>query len=242
MRYCGRMPPFIAVSMSSIPGSGTRPERATLNAAYLRALEAAGGVPLLVAPQASRATVEAIVAAASGLILTGGADIDPARYGQQPHPTVSGTSPERDATEALLVRLAFERGLPVLAICRGMQLLNVALGGTLVQDIPSQVPNALAHAQEAPRGTATHDVRVEPSSALAKVLGCERARVNSMHHQAVDQLGEGLVPVAWAPDGVVEGLELPGRPVLGVQWHPEDLHATEPHAAALFRWLCGVAR
>ncbi len=171
-----------------------------------------------------------------GLVLTGGTDVDPARYGAAVpelgaasgpavHPTTPPLDPARDAVELALLDAALERGLPVLAICRGLQLVNVSRGGTLH-----------AHLTDHPAGV-RHDVLVEPGSVLGALHGATTS-VNSMHHQSVDRLGRDLVITARASDGVVEGLELPGARLLGVQWHPEQLDAPQP----VFRWLVDAAR
>jgi len=233
------MPPLIAVTTSISPGNEGRPDRAALNGAYLRAVERAGGAPLMLAPQFDQRSITALMGASSGLVLTGGGDIFPGLYGQKQGPATSGVSVDRDRVEIEALGLALERGVPVLAICRGMQLLNVAMGGTLIQDLPSLRPSPINHAQtdggEAERSTPTHDVRTDPSSRLAAILGGVTIRTNSMHHQALDTLGSGLVAVAWSDDGIVEGVEMPGEHwVFGVQWHPEELAGTEAHAERLF--------
>ena len=233
------MPPFIAVTTSISPGNGGRPDRATLNGAYLRAIQRAGGVPVMLAPQFDQGSITVVMATSSGLLLTGGGDIFPGLDGQEQDPATSGVSVDRDRMEVEALGLALERGLPVLALCRGMQMLNVVMGGSLIQDLPSQRPSHINHAQTvggaAERNAATHDVRTDQSSRLASILGPGPVRTNSMHHQAVDALGAGLVAAAWAEDGIVEGVEMPGEHwVLGVQWHPEELAGMESHADRLF--------
>lgn len=220
-------PPLVAVTATIRPTDGL--PRVRLNAAYLELVERAGGLPLVVPPLASIADVSRIVEAVDALLLTGGEDIDPARYDASPHPTVEGVNLERDATELALVAAARERALPTLAICRGIQLLNVAFGGSLVQDIPSQRPSTIAHQPSGPRGERVHDVRVEPGSRLAAALGTTALRVNSLHHQGVDRVAEGLRATAWAPDGLIEGLEwaTPDWWAVAVQWHPEELDGGE---------------
>ena len=163
-----------------------------------------------------------------GLLLTGGDDVDPALYGEAPHPTFEAVEPGRDAFEIALVQSAVYRDLPVLAICRGLQVLNVALGGTLIQDIPSESSPLLRHDAEGSPTTIAHRITVTPGSCLAALVGPDTVRdVNSRHHQAVRRLGTGLVVTATAPDGVIEGAELPlARFCVGVQWHPENFHAT----------------
>ncbi|MDI3280396.1 MAG: gamma-glutamyl-gamma-aminobutyrate hydrolase family protein [Bacillota bacterium] len=163
-----------------------------------------------------------------GLLLSGGGDLDPSAYGQPPSPWLRGLCPERDALELALARWAIKAGLPVLGICRGLQVLNVAGGGTLYQDVerehPGGGPPLLPHEQEEGRPVATHPVQVEPGTLLWKVLGRGEVPVNSFHHQAARVVAPGWVASARAPDGLVEWIELPGHPfALGVQWHPEEL-------------------
>jgi putative glutamine amidotransferase len=234
--------PLIGVTASTGPSRSG--ERASLGAAYLLAVQGAGGVPILLPPQLDSESLRALGAQLDGLILTGGGDINPSRYGEEPHPEVAGVSEERDALEAAAIDLALDRSLPILAICRGMQMLNVALGGSLHQDIPSDFTTAINHAQTSgeslrERSDVTHAVTIEEASRLAQVLGSGELMVNSMHHQAVKGLGRDLRPVAWAPDGVIEALDLESsdRFVLAVQWHAEELVATHDHARRLFEAL-----
>ena len=219
------------------------PERAYVNAAYLRAVQAAGGVPVLLPPQLDDEARKALWRRVQGLVLTGGGDLDPGRFGEVAHTTVYEVSTARDELELSLVEDALAAEVPLFAICRGIQVLNVALGGTLWQDLPSDVGPSVAHSQREPRERATHGVSVSSETRLATVLGKPEVDVNSFHHQAIRKLGSGLREVAWAPDGVIEGVELAGAPsfVLGVQWHPEDLAAHDPAAANLFRALVDAA-
>jgi putative glutamine amidotransferase len=167
-----------------------------------------------------------------GVLLAGGADVLPSMYGEAAHPAFSAAEPGRDEYEIELVRRALEADLPLFAICRGIQVLNVALGGTLVQDIPTEVPNALPHVVREPRVAIAHDVWVTSGSLLERLMrerieGGDELHVNSRHHQAVKQLGSGLVVAGTAPDGVIEAVEDPGRRFcLGVQWHPENFYRT----------------
>ncbi len=233
------MRPLIGVTTGSGPSRAG--ERASIGAAYLEAIQVAGGVPVIMPPQLDRAGFKQLMAQVQGLVLTGGGDVDPARYGEPRHEKTDAVSEERDQLEVGAVEIALETGLPVLAICRGMQVLNVALGGSLHQDIPSELATGINHAQtsgDAPheRSDATHGVTVEEGSLLAEVLGASALDVNSMHHQSVNRIGRGLRPVAWAADGVVEGLDLEdrGRFVVAVQWHPEELVTRHEHARRLF--------
>ena len=197
-------------------------ERVTLNTAYVRALESAGLVPLAVPTLLSAERAGAALAAVRGLVLTGGEDVAPDRYGATPHPRLGEVDPIRDAAELELITVARARRLPILAICRGIQILNVALGGTLYQDLDSERPGPVPHSDE----TRRHAVRVEPGSRLARTLGGSSANVNSRHHQAIRDLAPELKAVAWAADGVIEGAEPADANapwIVGVQWHPEDL-------------------
>jgi len=212
------------------------PERAYVNSSYLHAVQQAGGVPVVLPPQLSGSSSERLARGLDGLLLTGGGDIDPAVFGEAPHPTTYEVTPTRDALELWAVRMALARRLPVLAICRGVQVLNVALGGTLFQDVASEPGTEIQHGQQEPRDQPTHKVHVKAGSRLAETLGTDELEVNSMHHQALKALGAGLVAVAWAPDQIVEGVELtdPSRFVLGVQWHPEELIQHSEPARRLF--------
>lgn len=175
---------------------------------------------------------ETVVGRVDGVMLTGGGDIDPALYGGAPHPTFSAAEPGRDAYDIALARAALAADLPLLAICRGMQVLNVACGGDLIQDIPTEVNGALHHAVAEPRYALAHEVWVSPSSRLAALMqddleDGESCQVNSRHHQAVRHVGDGLEVTATAPDGVIEAMERPAaRFCLGVQWHPENFWRT----------------
>ncbi|MFO7245883.1 MAG: gamma-glutamyl-gamma-aminobutyrate hydrolase family protein [Thermaerobacter sp.] len=185
----------------------------------------------------------AVAAWAHGLLLTGGCDVDPYLFGQHPHPRLGRVSPRRDAWEAALVRAALAAGTPILAICRGVQILNVACGGTLIQDLDAQVPGVIQHRQRAPHHHPSHEVRIRDGSLLHRTAGSRVIRVNSRHHQAVLEPGRGLVVSATAPDGVVEAVEGTGPGfVLGVQWHPENMAvAGDPVSRRLFRALVAAA-
>jgi putative glutamine amidotransferase len=221
------------------------PERAYVNGAYIRAVQAAGGIPVLLTPHFTSEVQAALWQRLDGLVLTGGGDVEPARFGETPHSTVYEVAPARDDLEIRLTRRAVSDAIPLFAICRGVQVLNVALGGTLIQDIPSAMPDALPHSQTAPRHEPTHRVKVMgEGTRLGRVLGALEIEVNSLHHQAIGRLGDGLRDVAWAPDGVIEGLELADdeRFVLGVQWHPEELVGHDPSARNLFDAIVEAAR
>ena len=212
--------------------------RVRLTAAYVTALENAGLIPLIVPPLSSADAAAAVLDSVAGLVLTGGEDVDPSRYGEERHEKVRSVNAARDATEAALVEAARSRGKPVLAICRGIQILNVALGGTLVQDISSQCETNIAHDEEGPRDSRSHEVSIEPGSLIARAVGAEHMTVNSFHHQSVKRLGEGMRVTARSPDGVIEGIESADKEwwVMGVQWHPEEMtESAEPWDRGLFR-------
>lgn len=195
---------------------------------YLTSLERAGATPRVLDPAVDR--VPDVLDGCDGVLLTGGADVDPAHYGAQDrHPTLK-LDAGRDAYEIVLAREALARDMPVLAICRGVQLLNVAAGGTLVQDIPTHRPSDIVHGQRQPVTSTPHTIRVQEGSALAALLGPRAAQdvaVNSRHHQSVDRVAPGFVVSAVAPDGIVEGIERPGACFcVGVQWHPENFWET----------------
>jgi putative glutamine amidotransferase len=218
--------------------------RTRANVSYTDAARAAGLRPYIL-PVLAPGDAAAMLDGMAGLILTGGEDVDPTEYGGTPHPALGEVHPMRDAFEIALVRAAHARRLPTLAICRGVQVANVALGGTLVQDLPSEQPTAIAHDGSWGRSDRVHDVRVAVGSRLAAALGATAATANSLHHQAVARVADGLVAVAHAPDGVVEGVEWAGGDwwMAGVQWHPEELTSTaEEWDRALFAAFAAAVR
>ena len=234
--------PLIGVSTSITVGA--HPERAYVNSTYLHAVQQVGGVPVALPPQLSPVSMRRLTADLDGLLLTGGGDVDPALFDEAPHATLYDVAPSRDTLETAVLHLALERGRPVFAVCRGLQVLNVALGGSLYQDVGADPGTQIPHSQKEPRDQPTHKVKVTPGSRLAGTLGADELEVNSMHHQAIRRLGRGLTAVAWAPDQLVEGAELddPARFVLGVQWHPEELVGHSEPARRLFAALVAAAR
>jgi putative glutamine amidotransferase len=228
------------------PESEPPQRKLSLGMDYPTAVGAAGGVPVVLPPNAPAGAT--LLDRLDALVISGGPDIDPALYGAVPHPQLGPVEHDADPRELEILVAALERGMPVLAICRGMQMLNVARGGTLWQDLPSERPSdaGIRHRQSEPGSHVTHEVTVEPDSVLARLTGRTPAddvlEVNSFHHQAVRELGDGLRIVARAPDGVVEAVEDATRPFLvGVQWHAESLAGRHVHGG-LFRGLVAAAR
>lgn len=213
----------------------------TLGDEYVRCVAEAGATPLLL-PHLRADEIDEVLAVADGLLVAGGDDVDPATYGAADEGS-HGTDPAADASELRLLHVARRRRLPTLAVCRGMQLVNVAFGGTLRQDIgrPGTSHEPIPDEPDAVLA-ATHPIHVEPDSRLGAVLGRDRHEVNTIHHQAVDRLGEGLRVTASAPDGIVEGLETDdGWPMIAVQWHPEKPSGDRPADGELFAWLRDAA-
>lgn len=217
-----------------------------LGLTYLLGLEAAGAVGVVMPPLGEEA-IEPLLDRFDGICLSGGPDLDPISYGERPHPDLGPTEPDLDRFELEVARRADARGMPILAICRGTQTLNVVRGGTLHQHLPD-VTEQIAHRQSAPSDQPSHPIAIDPESKLRRVLGGEEAgivdelEVNSFHHQAIDRVGEGLVVTARAPDGTIEAVEDPERDYLiGVQWHAETM-VHRPYEAALFRSFVDASR
>ncbi len=211
-------PPLVGITAGNDP---LMPEHYVLRWDYVHSVTEAGGVAVILAP--SRAAEEPqLLERFDALVLSGGADLHPETYGQSPRTEIRAPSRERDVFELGLARRALEKDLPLFAICRGMQVLNVALGGSLIQDLPTEIGDGIRHDDlDRPRYTLAHDVDITPGSRLEASLATRRITVNSFHHQAIDRLADGLEVTARSEDGVIEAVELPGREVLGVQWHPE---------------------
>jgi putative glutamine amidotransferase len=213
-------------------------ERFYLARAYGEAVEAAGGAPVHLSLIPKAEYVETILDKLDGVLLPGSAsDVDPLRYGREPHRKLGAVHPLRDETDALVLREVERRAMPLLAICFGLQVWNVYRGGTLIQDIESELPEAIRHEQGAPRGRRSHRVRLLPESALAELAGGESALVNSHHHQAIETVGEGLRATAWTADGLIEALEDQriDRWARGVQWHPEIEWEQDAFSENLFK-------
>lgn len=247
-RDAQRKRPLIGVTTSEVreaeriqqtPQSDPKVREMVLGLTYLRALEAAGAVPMVMPPLPEEA-IGSLLDRLDGVCLSGGPDLDPDTYGARKHPELGPTEPELDRFELAMARSADAREMPILAICRGTQALNVARRGSLIQHLPEASPD-FAHRQSAPGDQTSHTIDIEPGSRLAVALGGDEVEVpdvldvNSFHHQAIERLGEGLKITARAPDGTIEAIEDPGHPFLiGVQWHAETL-VHRPYEAALFR-------
>ena len=212
---------------------------------YSEAIEAAGGAPVHISLIPKPDYIAAVMADLDGVLLPGSdSDIDPLRYGAEPHPQLGSVHPVKDETDLLVLEEIEQRALPLFAICFGMQALNVSRGGTLIQDIASQVPKAIKHQQGAPRDRPSHAVKIGKASLLLSLAGEERVFVNSHHHQAIEKLGENLVATAWASDGLIEAVEdsRPERFGLGVQWHPELGWNEDVLSRALFDRFIAASR
>ena len=230
--------PLIGIGSDIAQKEGQR-DRAFAFTTYTEAIRQAGAIAVVIPPQPENAAE--IVEELDGLLLAGGDDCDPAAYGQPRHPTVEPMDPRRQTNDLSLARAARQRGIPTLGICLGLQVMNVSAGGTLIQDIESQVDTEIDHASE-PSDRHRHDVVIEQGTRLSAILKSRELNVNSSHHQAIGDVGKGLQVTAHAPDGIIEGLEDPAHPFyLGVQWHPEDM-AAEKSASTLFAAFVDAAR
>ncbi|WP_332697124.1 gamma-glutamyl-gamma-aminobutyrate hydrolase family protein [Halalkalibacter lacteus] len=226
--------PIIAIS-SSIEFHNNIPS-VLLHEKYIHAVIEAGGIPIVI-PMGIEGMFEHLVAQCDGVILSGGEDIDPHYYKAHPHPKLQKTNGKRDKMEIELVQIARNQQKPILAICRGVMIVNVALGGTVIQDIETSIPNAINHSQKAARSEATHNIQIDKTSRLYQIFKLAKIRVNSMHHQAIDELAPTLRKAAVAPDGVIEAVEGKSEStlLLGVQWHPEEMASEDRSMTHLFK-------
>lgn len=230
------MLPLIGFTTSHFVAPGTGWEYNRGYVPIIQAIEEAGGLPVLIPINVNRDTVRGIYERLDGVLLPGGGDVRPSTYGQEAHPATDNIHDDRDEIEIQLTRWAVEDNLPLFGICRGHQVMNVALGGTLVQDIPSQIGEKTPHNITEPRSYRAHKVDIDPASRLASILGGTRFEVNSLHHQGIQMAAPDACITAYAPDGVAEALEVPDKKfVLSVQWHPEDFYREDPAMQRLFR-------
>ena len=241
--------PVIGIATQTLPGvPGERQPCWLMGRSYVEELRKVGGVPWVIPliPH-DEGTLHEIFSRLNGVFVTGGVDVDPTRYGESKSPLCGTIDPDRDAVELMLLKHAMERNLPVLAVCRGIQILNVMGGGTLYQDVSAMVPAALKHdyfptPEQPSRKYLAHDITVKSGSKLGRILGDGVVPVNSMHHQAIKDLAPGLAPTAFAPDGIIEGVEGTGdQYVIAVQWHPEELTDTQPGMKRLFTTFIDAA-
>jgi len=241
--------PVIGIATQTLPGvPGERQPCWLMGRSYVEELRKVGGVPWVIplVPH-DEDTLNEIFSRLDGVFITGGVDVDPARYGEPKTPLCGTTDPDRDAVELMLLKYAMAHELPVLAVCRGIQILNVLGGGTLYQDVTAMVPAALKHdyfptPDQPSRKYLAHDITVKAGSKLGAILGDAVVPVNSMHHQAIKDLAPGLAPTAFAPDGIIEGVEGTGEQyVIAVQWHPEELTDTQPGMKRLFTTFIDAA-
>jgi putative glutamine amidotransferase len=232
------MRPLIGITCQPALNANSQRPLYGLGKSYVHAVEMAGGIPLLIPPLGDDASLRAIAERLDGVLLSGGGDVDPARYGEEPIPQLGLVEPERDELELKLARIAIEDEQPLFGICRGMQALNVAQGGTLYQDIAAQRPKAIKHdyhSYEGPRDLRAHPITVAEGSPLADIVGEQGYVVNSFHHQAVKKPGTGVKIIGWAEDGLAEAMMVEEHPfALAVQYHPEELVDSDPAARALF--------
>lgn len=235
--------PIIGLTTARTLGSRGYPYITVVDA-YVQALIRAGASPLLIPLGIPDQNIGDVVSRLDGLLFTGGGDIHPSRYNSSPHPQVRSVSEDRDQIEIQLVRQVIERGLPFFGICRGLQVINIALGGTIYEDLQTQYPDSLQHDNEIgqPRDYLAHGISLDEGSCLNKILGLTSYRVNSLHHQGIRDLAQGLSASAKASDGVIEGIELNDHPFgIAVQWHPEWM---QDHLSmrTLFQFFVDVAR
>jgi putative glutamine amidotransferase len=245
-RVAGRRPAVALTTTLDLAAGSHRRAAVFLYTGYIAALEYAGLTPILVTPAHDAASVEAILGLVDGLVLSGGEDVDPIRYGETALLPLDSILPARDEVELAAVGRALARDIPVLGICRGCQVLNVALGGTLWQDLPSELPGTIGHSQTDGYHRRTHDVVPEPGSRLHAIAGGHTLHINSFHHQAVRRVAPALRVTGVAEDGVIEAVESVEHGwVMGVQWHPERLEATTPdddHDRRLFAAFAAAVR
>jgi len=229
--------PFIAIT------SDFKQQKYELNNDYVTSVYAAGGFPILLPYSSDPSMIQHMLTCAHGILLSGGSDIDPYLYREEPIPALGTINPKRDAFEVSLIQAALDRSIPILAICRGNLMLNVAAGGSLYQDIYSEHETFIQHSQIAPRDHASHSVQVKSHTLLHRIAGSDTLRVNSYHHQAIKTLAPGFRSSAQSKDHIIEAIESPHQPfIVGVQWHPCSLIPNQDHALSLFKAFIHAAK
>lgn len=231
--------PLIGVStMDDNDAAGVHAPRFSINQSYCKAVEAVGGVPILVPHYDDEEALRRVYEILDGILVPGGLDVHPKFYGQNPHPTVDPPDTGLDFMETTMLPWAIADDMPILGICRGEQILNIVMGGNLIQDIYTQYETTIDHRESAKRKIRdflAHDIEIEHNSRLYKIAGQDRIWVNTSHHQAIDKVGDGLVATAWSPDGIIEGVESPSHTFLvAIQCHPEELWRKHAWARRLF--------
>jgi len=234
--------PIIGINMDVSGSTETESARFALGSSYIDAITSAGGTPLLLPAVLSKDVIRAQVQACDGFVFTGGRDVNPSRYGEEPHPAWSPLNPRREVFDFALADEVLKSRKPFLAVCLGSQAINVALGGSLLQDIPTLTSSTIDHKPHAPRHEPAHEITITTNSNLAKLVGSTTLGVNSIHHQSCKAPGKGVRFVAHAPDGVVEAWEVKDHPFgLGVQWHPESMTSETAHLN-VYKGLVDAAR
>lgn len=210
---------------------------------YIVSVRKAGGIPFIIPLTTSETEIDEYLEKIDGLLMIGGEDVSPLLFGQEPSPFLGTVAPDRDTYDLALIRKAVKKGIPVLGVCRGVQCLNIAMGGDLIQDIPSEVPDAIQHRQTGPRSYGSHSITVEKGSLMAKLLGKEEVAVNSFHHQSCKNIAPGYKVTAKAPDGIVEAIESEDGKSFGVQFHPEGfVYAGKKQFLPIFQHLVKLAQ
>ena len=242
------MTPLIGITCAQAPGGAwgkfsTSHYMEFTYKEYSHAVTNSGGAPMLIPVAQNNQSLTVIINRIDGLILSGGVDVNPKFYGEQPVTGLGEIDEDRDRTELELAKMAYAKNLPIFAICRGIQVLNVALGGTLYQDIANQINESIFHTQNASKSVTTHTVQIETETALYQIFKRKTVWVNGKHHQAVKDIAQGLRVSARAVDGVIEGIEHPSKKfVLGVQWHPEGTWSSDTYSKKLFRAFIKAAK
>lgn len=239
MPYFAKGLPLIGIStIDDHDAAGVHANRFSNNQSYAKAIENAGGVPIMIPHVEEADALRRIYDVLDGILLPGGLDIHPKFYGQEPHPALDPTDVGLDRIESVMVPWALEDDLPILGICRGEQVLNVLMGGTLIQDIYTQYSTTIDHRESFKRRIRdflAHDIEVKPDTRLHELTGEDRVWVNTSHHQCIDKVGDGLIATAWSPDGIVEGIEAPeSRFLVAVQCHPEEMWRKHGWASKFF--------